>query len=309
MRIPYLSLLVLGNLAFGSSFIPETHKVLLNSPSSDESSQILVQEEIKEKANRLKLTSYQEAAKPSADTKAFRNEQKEPWFKGLFIYTYPAISLKPGTVRIETGLLYNEASKVYVDGEFWNFQDLKISKPRHLEYNVKVGAGLFKNVDIYFEQPVYMQSFNGKNASDFADAFIELGFQAIDKYSNSSRESLRFFIKQALPIGKYDNLSRDKTPVDASGVGLWSTEIGFSRQTIVPSFKNQFTRVLWGCSGVVIPASTTTQGLNIYLLPEPSGRVTLKSDLYSVIAIEQTLSKNWAIGAGMWHNWFKKLSY
>jgi len=295
MKIAYLSFLIFGSCAFGNNSNPEADPMLLNSSSEKQ---------------LPSLTSYKEVTKPTPQPSLPNSEKKEPWFKGFFIYTHPAAALKPGTIRLDTRLLYNESSKFYFDEKCWRFKDLNIGKPRHCQYTINIGAGLFKNVDIYFEQPVDAKYFDDKSAIHLGDAFLEVGFQALNKQMPKSKESLRFFLSQTIPLGKYNNLNPNKGWIDSSGYGLWTTEIGFSSQSVFQSFKDQFTRILWGWSGVFIPTSTKISGWSTYRKQCAwSNDVELASAIYSVSAIEQTLAKRWSIGFGIWRNWRTKYWY
>ena len=180
-----------------------------------------------------------------------------PWLTGPLLAPTP-INMIPGQLAIQPTLTvfntygtYNSNWKLQREESTWSIAPL-------IDFQFGITNNL--GVEAIFS---FISNFkNEKNATDFEDTIIFLGYQVSNDIHGSWVPDFRIMVQEIFPTGKYQKLDPSKGGIDSTGFGSFQTGpvVAFRKLFYLP--KNFFS-LQWSI-GVLFPTSVNVKGFNAY---------------------------------------------
>jgi len=179
------------------------------------------------------------------------------YFQGT-IYEQTANSEFPGHFVFEPYFMFTNNYGDYKN----NWSTERTPSQWEMQQIVQLETGITNWMDVVlYPTATYNQSM-GTGYYGFADLIVNFGFQISRENDALDRPSLRFFIGETFPTGKYQNLSPSKEGNDAIGEGVYKTAMAIIYQKL---FRVGKTEVYLNTSALyAFSLPTRVKGLNTY---------------------------------------------
>lgn len=167
----------------------------------------------------------------------------------------------------------------------------------NLQFRSPLWIGITKWADIKLSPVWNWNERNGRNQWTLGDFAMQLDVQLHEDtlpYKNWY-PSVKVFVRESFPTGKYQKLDPKKFGTDSNGKGCYSTFFGVCASKLLhiydEHFLNVFFNVVYG-----IPTKVHVKGFNAYGGGYGTdGVVTPEDTFIAVFALEYSLSQNWAL--------------
>lgn len=221
-------------------------------------------------------------------------ECEDPWFTGPLLA--PSAHVVPiGYINIEPYVFYTVTTGAY-DSD-WN----SISTPNVTVANFQFlfYLGLTEWADILFAPQASWNSTMGTSSASFGDFSAELDLQVYENREDRFSPSVKFYVREIFPTGKYDRGNPDKFGTDIGGEGTFCTSFGFVLSMLHEFPKCHFLN--WRFNPFyAIPTKVHVKGINFYGgAPNTKGTVTPEMQFGAIFAVEYTLSKHWVFSVDL----------
>lgn len=224
---------------------------------------------------------------PTQETPA--PETITPWFTGPLL-TPTSATVPGGFVNIEPYLFYNINTGRYND-------DWKVSSMPHFNnviFSIYTYWGVNQWMDVQVIPQVVFNSTQNTSSMQLGDLPIALEFQLIHETPENNLPSLKFYIQETFPTGRYQKLKPDRLFTDAGGKGSFQTEVGFVVGRVI-HFKDVYFMTARFNLAYSYWSSVAVKGLNSYGGERGTkGRVFPGSQYSYFLGFEFSLSRNWA---------------
>ena len=120
--------------------------------------------------------------------------------------------------------------------------------------------------------------------------------------------AVKLFLKETLPLGKYQHLDPKKKSTDIGGQGSWQTSLGLVWGNLFHLKDIYFLNTVFSV-GYTLPTPVHVKGLNAYGGdPGTRGTATLRV-LAADVAFELTLSRNWVFAMDIVGSWSSRTRF
>jgi hypothetical protein len=223
-----------------------------------------------------------------------------PWFTGPLLAPSAQV-ITVGHYDIQP-YLYAYATTGKYNND-WDTRDL--STQWTLEEQTLFQVGLTEWMDFQFIPSGYWAYRSGQTNWGLTDWAFQLDFQLhTDELPHKSwLPSIRFTLRETIPVGKYRNLRASKQGTDIGGLGSWATAAQISFQKIYYLGGIRFVNFRWAFS-FTVPAPVHVKGLNAY-----GGGAGTNGTVYPPLnyqlnfAFEYSLTRHWALAFDFFSFW------
>ncbi len=220
-------------------------------------------------------------------------EEKEcppPWFTGPILT--PSADIVPGGyVNIEPYFFYTTTTGRYND--HWS----TVSTPNFIESNFQIPTyiGLTSWADIEITPQASWNETQGVSSFEFNDFIAQFSFQLLSDTHHNTSPSLRLFIQETFPTGRFQKLKPKKLGTDIGGEGSFQTAFGFGASKLYELPNCHWLRFrLYG--DITFPTSVNVKGVNAYGgAPDTDARVRPKWWCELLGSFEYTFNQNWVL--------------
>ena len=234
-------------------------------------------------------------------------EKVEPWLTGPLLSPY-AWAIPLGSYDIEP--------YVYVFAEQGSYDaDWKIVKAETVWRTLVQPAfyfGITPWMDFEFNPGVYYNYSDG--AAQWVAADMPLGFN-IQLYQKTPETvtnwdwAVKLSLRETVPLGKYQHLDPKKKSTDFGGQGSWQTLFGLVWGNIFHLGGVYFLNTIVSVE-YTLPAPVHVKGLNAYGGGAgTSGTVYPAHVVYSDVAFELALSRNWVFAMDVVGSWSSRTRF
>jgi hypothetical protein len=211
-----------------------------------------------------------------------------PWFTGPLLA--PAGHVIPnGHTNLE---IYG--IDVFTNG-FYNAEGNVIRTPlfRSFVVNPILSHGFTDWLDVQMTVPYVFNSTRGVHSNRLTDVSAAVGLQLFEQKGELNRLDARLLIQETIPTGRYDNLNPALAGTDATGLGVYQTQVGLNLQYLLPVFNTHYLRTRLILSHI-FGSSVWVDGLSSYGgSANTHGMINVGGENDIDLAFEYTLTQNW----------------
>lgn len=211
-----------------------------------------------------------------------------PWFTGPLLA--PAGHVVPrGHTNLEV-----YGIDVFTKGSY-NAEGTIIRAPlfRSVVSNPILTHGFTDWLDVQLTLPYTFNSTRGVHYNRLTDISVATGIQLFEQKGQLNRIDVRMLLQETFPTGHYDHLNPALHGTDATGLGLYQTQLGFNFQYLLPVFNTHYLRTRFIVTHV-FKSSVRVDGLSSYGGTDSThGRINAGAQNDFDLAFEYTLTQNW----------------
>lgn len=214
----------------------------------------------------------------------------EPWNTG------PLIASSGNVLDVNTQLLQPICTAFDFYGRYdKNFKLRKMPSIFNFSSNILWQVGVFKHFDITSYANFSYQHSRHKAAWTWGDSKERLSFQLYKANEDSSCPSIRLFVAENFPTGKYRNLNPQKKFMDANGIGAYTTQFGIALSNTSYFLPNHPFTYYFNFF-YTLPARASLKGFNAYGGGYGTdGSIKVGASWYFDFAFELNFTQKWAI--------------
>ncbi|MEC8306771.1 MAG: hypothetical protein VXZ72_02810 [Chlamydiota bacterium] len=208
-----------------------------------------------------------------------------PWYTGPLI-TPSALNEAKGQ--------YNVQPYLFAQWEFGQYGD-HMDRP-HLflvspQVSFQTGLSSFLDLTIYLGGTYQKQ--RSISAMAWNDSQITFGFQILRE--RPFVPNVRFTLTESLPTGKYEHFSQERSAVEATGLGSYTTTLAFNFSKSSHLFSSH--PLAWrGSISALLPTRGHYQGLSLYGGGEGmSAQIRPGYGFSASTSLECSLTQNWVV--------------
>lgn len=222
--------------------------------------------------------------------------QVVPWFTGPLLA--PSANTIPAKhVNVEPYIYFIANTGSY--NSHWN----KVSHPNvySILFQNFIQVGLTSFMDFQVVPQLAYQFTQGARSTQAGDLPFMVDFQLCKDLAHHFRPSAKLALRASIPFGKYQNLNPNKFGVDGVGTGNWIPAAALIFSKLFYLEKNRFVNARLAFN-YTVPNATRVKGLNVY-----GGDLNTKGTVYPGnvfscdVAMEYTLTQNWALSADLFY--------
>lgn len=202
----------------------------------------------------------------------------DPWYAGT-LFSYSGNSIEAKKMNIQPYLSYNR--------EYSN--PIANSLSPLLFYQV----GITDNFNVEAIAQCFYKENNQSSTFKFGDTLLGVGYQLLREKEFTIKPSIRLFVQEVFPTGKYKNLNPQKLGIDSTGAGVYQTSFGLALSKIV----------YWSINHPInfrinlfysINTNAHVSNFNAYGGGYGSfGKVNVGNNIYSIFALEYSFNQRW----------------
>jgi hypothetical protein len=155
-----------------------------------------------------------------------KNKKYDPWYTGSLL-AGGAVNQAPGTWSTQPYLYVLKDYAVY--NSSWKKETVPYAITVNPTCDYQVGITNWLDVTLTV-QAIYSQN-NTYRATEWGDTTVEFGFQA--KYETDTWPNIRLTLTESFPTGRYNDLSRTRSSVQATGSGSYETYFTLDMSKVV----------------------------------------------------------------------------
>jgi hypothetical protein len=231
---------------------------------------------------------------------------QSPWFTGPLLAP-SAITIPPGHFNLEP-YIYINANTGHYDHN-WKRQKVETFWVNELQPSIQIGINNWMDFQL---NPTLLYNYT-KGAGKWVIGDMPIGFDfqlfhtshLITKWNTA----LKLQLRETIPMGKYQKLNPKKLLTDVGGQGSWQTAAGLVWGNVFYLGGTCF--VTWRHSfQYLIPAPVHVKNLNAFGGGRgTNGTVYPPQNFQYDMAIEITLSQNWAFACDILLSWSGKTRF
>lgn len=219
-----------------------------------------------------------------------------PWYTGPL--------LAPGGRTVPVGHTNAELYASYISfpsafDSAWHH--VPVSAGYSEQYSLIFSHGLTKWMDFQFSFPYIYNVNKHSSYQGVGDMVTGLGFQLLRQTEHSWTPNLRFVIQEAIPTGRFEQLSPSLNGTDLTGAGTYQTNFNFNFQDLSQPTIDHYVRTRFSI-GYTLPSSAKVLGVNSFGGERHTNGVLHPGDTLSIdLASEISLTQSWvAVAEGLW---------
>jgi hypothetical protein len=148
-------------------------------------------------------------------------------------------------------------------------------------------------LDVQMTVPYVFNSTRGVHSNRLTDVSAAVGLQLFEQKGELNRLDARLLIQETIPTGRYDNLNPALAGTDATGLGVYQTQVGLNLQYLLPVFNTHYLRTRLILSHI-FGSSVWVDGLSSYGgSANTHGMINVGGENDIDLAFEYTLTQNW----------------
>ncbi|MBU6482763.1 MAG: hypothetical protein KGS09_19755 [Nitrospirae bacterium] len=213
-----------------------------------------------------------------------------PWFTGTLLSTRGR-TVDQGHLVVQPYVYYTRYGGVYTNN--WRLQSATTSQ-NIIEQTYFI-YGVTDRFDIEL-CPQWLQNYSrGETSNGFGDLSLQLGFQAVRPRDDSWAPSVRLWVQELFPTGRFTNLHPGTSLVDATGGGSFATTFGLGIQKPLNLGEGHVLRYRFNVTRTLYTSVSVT-GFNAYGGGfGTDGHVAPGQVTNLLAAAEFTLTRHWGL--------------
>lgn len=149
-------------------------------------------------------------------------------------------------------------------------------------------------MDVTISPQVIYNHTNGQSSTHFGDFPLQVSFQLCEEKANLWIPSIRLFLTELFPTGKYNKLNPKKLGTDSSGGGSYETTIALVFGKLFSLGGSHFLKIRYFLD-YTVSSAVHVEGFNTWGGGYGTdGKVYLGNEFSTSIALEYTPSLHWA---------------
>lgn len=211
-----------------------------------------------------------------------------PLYAGTQLAFYPT-NAAPGHLAVQPYLFYIHRNGAYT--HHWSEKTFKATDSLSCLLALETGITDWLDISLYLNSAY--KHYGNQNSFVLGDTGVFLGFQALHDQKHTWIPDLRIILGETFPTGKYDHLNPDKGGSDIFGTGSYTT-------TLILVLAKTFYTVLKHPYNInlniyyIQPSHVSTHHASLY--GTSSGKAFPRSGFITNLALEYSLTRNWALG-------------
>ncbi|MES2272632.1 MAG: hypothetical protein V4487_00370 [Chlamydiota bacterium] len=227
--------------------------------------------------------------------------ETEGWFTGPLL-SATSVSVPAGDYDIEPYIFATAQTGIYNS----NWEIIKEETIWKNLFQPTLEFGITSWMDFEFNPALFYNYTKGAAKWTVGDMPIGLNIQLYHRSPENSTEwdtSFLLYLKELVPLGKYQNLEMKKKGTDLGGEGSWQTLFGIAWGNLFYLGGAHFLNTIFSIQ-YTLPAPVHVKGLNSYGGGAGTrGKVYPAQNFLADVAFELSLSQNWVFAMDIVGTW------